>query len=471
MQQNKSSKVTIAVLESKLEQTQRKLKEQQELGEKIAKSMPIVSASEKDSNTFNLCKESLANFYQQQHTDEEHESQQTQATIESSMRTLANCSIFENFMKSIQCHQKALEGLEDNQQHVKDGKLFASLTMQLITQLNYELACRGIKTIELKKKIAIAKEMCNEKVENFSKKVIACFAHSDIDYMVDEEDFSEYLEEFLAAVMAHYKAQGANKRAKELLDELSSTASVHAKIDQFAAVRQQDMNVMNLTSNELTKFEEKHAQLLKILERINLLKMSTRQKIFDIQSSSQMDELSRTMVGVRIDDEKTEFGFNEKEFSAFHNVSIDKLKRASIHTNLTDSLPPATVDLMRRTNCDLSSINKFLQSLLKLLETHQKFMEIAQVREPNIKIVEEKNSIEQISETVELNRDEISEQIDKITVVNDDIRSQLQVLRKLYDHLLTNPLAAFVPPTKTLDGKTYAEYEKDIKMYMRAIKN
>lgn len=434
--------------------------------------MPVVGTSQNDSDTFRLCKEKLANFYQQSHADEEHESTETQKAIESSLSSLANFSIFENFMQSIQCHQKQIEGLEDTQKHANDGNLFASLTMQLITQLNYELACRGIKSIELKKQIALAKELCNESVENFSKKVIACFSqYEDIDFMMEEEDFNENLEEFLAAVIAHSKAQGANKRAKQLLDDLSSKVNRHAKFDQFATVRQQDDDIMNLTSAELTKFESKHAQLMKILEKINLLKLSTRQKVFSIQSNSQMCELSRTMVGMKMDDDKSELGFNEKELNAFQSVHIDQLKAPSLHTNLTDSLPPATVELMRKTNCDSSSINKFLQSLAKLLETHRKFTEIAQTREPAIKIVDEQNSIEQIGDQVELNRDEISEQIDKIAAVNEDIRNQLHVLRKVYDHLLTNPLAAYVPPTQTLEGKTYAEYEKDIKMYMRAIRN
>lgn len=471
--ENDNKKVSIAILESKLEQTERKIKEQEEIAVKVSLSMPVVTCtSQNDSEKFDFCKKKLADFYREKLHRESQEPRNVQKTIDGSLKTLTNATIFENIMKAMQNYQKEIEVLETDLKHDNDGNLYISLTMQLITQLNYELACRGIKTIELKKKIAHAKELCNENVENFSKKVIACFTQYDIDFIEDEEEISDHLEEFLGAVIGNLRAQGANKRAKEMLDNMNSTDTIEMKTDQFAAVRLHNNEIMNLISSELTKFEENHGQMLKILEKINLLKLSTRQKIFDIQSNNQMVELSRTMAGVlKIDDEKTELRSNEREFSTFLTVSIDQLKSPSLHSNLTESLPVETVELMSKTNCDTTSINKFIDSMVKLIEIHQKFMDISRIREPNIKIVDEKSSIEQIEEQVELNRDAISELIDKITFVNDDIKNQLRDCRRLYDHMLTNPLVAFVPPSKTLEGKTYAEYEKDIKMYMRAIKN
>ncbi|XP_075165668.1 dim gamma-tubulin 5 [Haematobia irritans] len=63
--------------------------------------------------------------------------------------------------------------------------------------------------------------------------------------------------------------------------------------------------------------------------------------------------------------------------------------------------------------------------------------------------------------------DRIIEILDKIDVCSVNTLHSLQKLAKIYDFLIENPLRHFIPPSKTYNNQSYADYEGELVMYTR----
>uniref|UniRef100_A0A1I8NYQ8 Uncharacterized protein n=1 Tax=Stomoxys calcitrans TaxID=35570 RepID=A0A1I8NYQ8_STOCA len=63
--------------------------------------------------------------------------------------------------------------------------------------------------------------------------------------------------------------------------------------------------------------------------------------------------------------------------------------------------------------------------------------------------------------------DRINEILDKIDVCSVNTLQNLQKLATFYDFLIENPLRHFIPPSKTFNNQTYADYESEFVMYLR----
>ncbi|XP_061394199.1 augmin complex subunit dgt5 [Musca vetustissima] len=74
---------------------------------------------------------------------------------------------------------------------------------------------------------------------------------------------------------------------------------------------------------------------------------------------------------------------------------------------------------------------------------------------------------QQYKQKAKQQHDRIIEVLDKIDVCSVNTLHSLQKLAKFYDFLIENPLRHFIPPTKTFNNQTYADYEGELTMYIR----
>jgi hypothetical protein len=458
-----NKRTLIAVLESKKEQVEKKIEEEKKLGNQISSTMPIIESPDNHQLIFNSCLEQLDEFYKTKLCNDE--SKEVKKIIEARLKTLSNSSILKNIMEIISMNEKEVEILQNNLK--RDDNSHETLSM--ITQLNSELTLRGIEVLDLKKKIIKMKEECIEKIKNFENKVASCFSEVEFYEIEDDQEITEYFNELIAAVIANYKVKGTNKRAKTILDNLNLKLS-DTKINNLALIQKQNQEISDQITAELLKFEEKSAQIHKIHEKINLLRISSRQKIYSIQPSSNKNDYNQTFkISYNLDEVDSQK--YQREFQTFLNTPINKFKinPNEIDKNFIVTLPMETIELLKKTNCNLESVNKFIDSVKTLLKIHQDFKSISEFRE--LETYENEILFDKMRDENEKNRDKIAELSDLIHESNNEIKNQLKIGRNVYEFILKNPLAAFVPPTITLEGKTYAEFEKEIKMYIRALEN
>lgn len=74
---------------------------------------------------------------------------------------------------------------------------------------------------------------------------------------------------------------------------------------------------------------------------------------------------------------------------------------------------------------------------------------------------------QQYKQKAKQQHDRIIEILDKIDVCSVNTLHSLQKLAKFYDFLIENPLRHFIPPSKTYNNQSYADYEAELVMYIR----
>lgn len=117
----------------------------------------------------------------------------------------------------------------------------------------------------------------------------------------------------------------------------------------------------------------------------------------------------------------------------------------------------------------ISTISVASQSLCTHSQFRQTHFRLIFVR--LLLIANSKSSItvdpQQYKQKAKQQHDRIIEILDKIDVCSVNTLHSLQKLAKFYDFLIENPLRHFIPPSKTYNNQSYADYEAELVMYIR----
>lgn len=471
------------ILQAKIINLDEEISQETELERKIISVTPAkYSASLKIddmSEAMTKCLNLLKSFYESLESfGESQSSAKLWNDLKIALKSTPNIFVFQSIVKQLNANIEVMSQLDSSQPISNESQ--SSIAQQLLPNLNQKLIISGIELLSQKSKLRDIKTLCSESIRSVTNELEAMM-NTTIDYSFQYDEDDDIVGDFVAALLNRLVLQGKIQHTTAVVDDLKRrVVDQEATIQHYAATVQDTRNIYGLIDEKVLSVQQGIAQMYHINEKLNFGKISMLHLIQDLKTSCKYQEMNRTMMNLTLNASVKEVAIpaHHSELQTFLEIPVENFDFTpnAVTRELKKNYLLLTVDdeavavLAKETNCDVSNINRCLQSVKRNFEINRRLLPILSMIEPKVEVPPEL-SIDDLKTQRDLNREAICELLDEISKTNVQTKSFLREMEVLYQYLLANPLKKFVPSSRKFDGKTYKEYENDFNLYYKMIKD
>lgn len=473
--ENASNTLTakVAILKARVLTLDDDLSKEAELEQKIRSVQPqkpaITHVSKDLKDKMAKLMDSLRQFHTETVAGGDPQVTYTWPQLQEIAQNAPNHFVFQQVMKELDLHNARLSDLNASAASTKSSH--GAILEKVMPELNEQIIVGGVNTLSGRRKLALLKSRCSEAIQAASYKLE--------DLLIDDADNSYRAEDlgrdFMTTMLKNFSLRGKIRLLSEIDSKRKAEVNEqeHSK-DSFAMTIQEAQKIDALVEKRLDDGQQNIAQMLMINEKLNSGKFSMARMVQELKNQNKQLSMNRGMKFSQAFG--PEVPSHSKELEGFLSIPLGNFEKHCFASSMPaeniflDSDETFSV-LVKQGLVDVLNLCEFLSTAKQSLEWND-VLKIQAAKETNFhsKVLQQV-SINELQESLQLNREAISEFLDAISKNHSTAKRLLQECQTLYKYWLDNPLKRFIPDSKKFEGKTFKAYEKDFNLYFRMFRN
>lgn len=388
--------------------------------------------------------------------------------LRSALLSVPNVFVFQTILRQLETCNNGLEQLGSSA--ITEDKIASSIYQQLTPKLCQLEIISGVEMFSLKSKLKNIKLICSEQVHDVTNDLEGVMNSSVEDSYICDEDV---VGDFLSAMLERLVMQGKYLQTVGTITKLKrESKEKEVAMKTFMTTINDIQAIHNAVKDRILDAQHKVAEMFQINLKLNFGKISMAHLVLEAkqQGMSRMMNLTTWNEDVipshRIEQQAflNTLDFMNK-FDITSNILICELNNNQL---ITDDENGAL--LIECRGCDVSSLNKLLDSMMANFESYQKFNPILVKKAVKLDRPTEV-SISDLNKNLSANRESVAQLLDLICQLNVGTKSLLREFNLLYEYSLQNPFKKYIPTSIKIDNKSFKLYENDFNLYYRMIKD
>lgn len=386
--------------------------------------------------------------------------------IRNILDTVPNVFTFQMILKQLDINSNVIEQLSSSLP-IENSSIYS---FQLLAKLSQQQIIAGIEFRSQKSKSANVKTKCTEVILNVTSELEDNLnISSEYSFEFSDEDV---VGDYVSAMLKHLVLQGKHQHAINVVNKLKAQSEEMNKASKEYILTMQDTQKRyDLVEEKVGEVQQNIAQLFKISQKLNFVKISMTHLVQDVKNSCKQHDMSRMFMLTKSENMIPDHLSEIRTFLDTPVIKFEKIPNiVSSELNNNFLIADSVTILTDRKHLVISSFNQLLNDMKNAFTLHRELQQIASKVEPKIKCPPE-TSIDELTKKLKVNRESICELMDEITKTNVKTKSLLRQNHVLYQYCLKNPLKNFIPSSKKFDGKSFKAYENEFNLYYGMLKD